>query len=328
MGFVSFLVCALLLAGSGLGCALAQSPTVQAVAFESPAVGHTMKYNILLPASYDTSKARYPVLYLLHGTGSNYTEWPLEGGLLAYVQDYPDLLIVMVDAGNSWYANWAVPTDGQPHQWETYVVQDVMGHVAQHFRTVDTRQGRAIAGFSMGGYGAMMLGLRNPEAFGFIGSLAGQLDYARSSAVGLGQNATRQLRRRSRSAVLRVSADSVWQQGNAAIGVVGFSSLAERTPEGTLFATPEQAAAHDPFMLVEQVAPDSLPYMYLDVGTEDTLHLFAKEMAQRLMARSLPFGYAQRPGKHDGAYLTTALRYLLAAHREVIRPTQPPLAYK
>ncbi|GAB5521249.1 MAG: alpha/beta hydrolase family protein [Rhodothermales bacterium] len=321
MRIVLLFACALLWTGGALEGVMAQSPTVQTVAFKSSAVGYTMKYNILLPAGYAANKTRYPVLYLLHGAGSNYTEWPIEDELLDYAQDFPDLLIVMVDAGNSWYANWAAPTDGKPHQWETYVVQEVVGHVEQHFRTIETREGRAIAGFSMGGYGAMMLGLRNPEVFGFIGSLAGQLDYARSSAVGLGQNATRALRRRSRPAALRTSADSVWQHAQAAIGIPGFSSLAERMPEGTLFATPEQAEAHDPFMLIDQVAPEALPYIYLDVGTEDTLHLFAKEMAQHLMARRIPFGYAQRLGQHDGAYVTQALKYVLAAYHEAIQPT-------
>ena len=321
MRILSLFACALLLTCGALERVLAQSPTVQTVAFESSAVGYAMKYNILLPANYAAGETHYPVMYLLHGAGSNYTEWPIEKELLDYAQDYPDLLIVMVDAGNSWYANWAAPTDGQPHQWETYMVEEVVGHVELHFRTLATREGRAIAGFSMGGYGAMMLGLRNPDVFGFIGSLAGQLDYARSSAVGLGQNATRTLRRRSRPAALQASADRVWQHAQAAIGIPGFSSLAERMPEGTLFVTSEQAEAHDPFTLIDQVAPDRVPYIYLDVGTEDTLHRFAKEMAQQLMARSLPFGYAQRPGQHDGAYLTTALRFLLAAHHEVTQST-------
>ena len=52
--------------------ALAQEQ-VRTVEFYSPAVDRTMKYNILLPAEYDSSDERYPVLYLLHGLSQNYT---------------------------------------------------------------------------------------------------------------------------------------------------------------------------------------------------------------------------------------------------------------
>ena len=53
---------------------------VQTVEFHSPAVERMMKYNIVLPAGYESSQERYPVLYLLHGLTSNYTAWSRMGG--------------------------------------------------------------------------------------------------------------------------------------------------------------------------------------------------------------------------------------------------------
>ena len=76
----------------------------------------------------------------------------------------------MPDAGNSWYVNWAPNTDGRPNNWEDHIVQDVVNHVDWNFRTIVRREGRAIAGLSMGGFGAITLGLRNPEMFISIGS--------------------------------------------------------------------------------------------------------------------------------------------------------------
>src|SRR5215831_20054242 len=96
----------LLLAWGTLGLlvpadARAQPLPVKTVAFESPSVGRKMKYNIVLPEHYAESKQRYPVLYLLHGLTGNYTAWAMMG-VPRHAATY-DLIVVMADAGNSWY---------------------------------------------------------------------------------------------------------------------------------------------------------------------------------------------------------------------------------
>ena len=52
--------------------------------FSSAALGRDMKYRVLLPNGYDTSPKRYPVLYLLHGLGGNYTDWTMRTNLAEY----------------------------------------------------------------------------------------------------------------------------------------------------------------------------------------------------------------------------------------------------
>src|SRR5687767_2859068 len=84
----------------------AQSLTLKTVDFESASVGRPMRYNIVLPGSYETSTRRYPVLYLLHGLTQNYTAWGLQNGTPFYAGLFDDLIVVMPDAGNSWYVNW------------------------------------------------------------------------------------------------------------------------------------------------------------------------------------------------------------------------------
>ena len=111
-----------------------------------------MKYNIVLPESYESSSERYPVLYLLHGLTSNYVAWSRMGTSF-YAGVVRDLIIVMPDGGNSWYVNWAANDEGRRNAWEDHIIQDVIGHVDENFRTIARREGRAINGLSMGGYG-------------------------------------------------------------------------------------------------------------------------------------------------------------------------------
>src|SRR5688572_30441149 len=154
------LLAALLLVPAG---AWAQA-AVTTVEFFSPAVDRTMKYNIALPPDYATSTARYPVLYLLHGAGQNYTSWS-RMGVPFYAAEIGDLIVVMPDGGNSWYVNFAESAEGQKNDWEDHIVKDVVGHVDANYRTIDRREGRAIAGLSMGGFGALALGLKNSTMF-------------------------------------------------------------------------------------------------------------------------------------------------------------------
>ena len=154
---------------------------VRTIEFHSPAVERMMKYNVVLPASYDSSQERYPVLCLLHGLTSNYTAWSKMGATF-YAGLVDDLIIVMPDVGNSWYVNWDENGKGQRNNWEDHIILDVIGHVDTNFRTVARRETRAINGLSMGGYGGFILGLRHPELFVSIGSTSGALSYARTAA--------------------------------------------------------------------------------------------------------------------------------------------------
>src|SRR4029077_8678642 len=120
------------------------------------------------------------------------------------------------------------------------------------FRTVARREGRAINGLSMGGYGGLVLGLRHPELFFSIGSQSGALAFARTFAERLQSGKEAPRPRRAPTAT-----------PDPRIGIEGFSSQAERSPKGQLFTTVEECAAHDPFRLVLQVPPDKLPHIIL-----------------------------------------------------------------
>lgn len=255
---------------------------------ESDAVGRTLKYNVILPEGYETGDERYPTLYLLHGLTSNYQAWA-RLGVTHYAQFF-DMIVIMPDAGNSWYVNWAESEDGQKNDWEDFFIKELIPHVDEEYRTIARREGRAINGLSMGGYGGLMLGLRNRELFVSIGSHSGALALAQQAGdrIGRGENG-RSGRRRG-------------TEVDPSIGIEGFSSQADRSPSGKMFLTAEGAAAHDPFKLVLDIATEELPHIYLDCGTEDGLIHTNREFAQLLMENDIAFTYAQSGGRHNPPY--------------------------
>ena len=301
------------------GAAFAQSLDLRTVEFESPAVERTMKYNVLLPRDYESSSQRYPVLYLLHGLTQNYTAWGLSNGAPFYAGLYEDLIVVMPDGGNSWYVNWAKSEDGQRNNWADHIVQDVVSHVDWNFRTVARREGRAIAGLSMGGYGAITLGLRNPEMFISIGTTSGALEHARQAAARLRGESPPRRPRRQLSDEERAAAEARRRRPNPLIGIPGFSSQVERTPSGQEYDTPEYAETFDPFTLIHQVPTDALPHIYIDCGTEDRLIAGAKELAGILLEKEIPFEFMQMPGAHNAAYWIQSIGHIMSVQYEVMQ---------
>lgn len=129
---------------------------------------------VVLPAGYHRSARRYPVLYLLHGHGGGHRNWVERTNLLAYTARLP-LIVVLPDAGDSWYTNsFARPAE----RFEDYVGKEVPAFVDQHFRTLTFREARYVAGLSMGGYGALKLALKYPGRFSLAGSFSGALTAA------------------------------------------------------------------------------------------------------------------------------------------------------
>src|SRR6476646_4978781 len=126
----------------------------------SAAVGRTMRYRVLLPDGYEGSEERYRALYLLHGLSGDYRDWSTRTDLARFARGLP-LLIVMPDGENAWYTN---PADKGP-RFEDYIADDLIKDVENKYRVIRARYGRAIAGLSMGGYGALKIALKRPGVF-------------------------------------------------------------------------------------------------------------------------------------------------------------------
>ncbi|HEU4455864.1 MAG TPA: alpha/beta hydrolase family protein [Longimicrobium sp.] len=133
---------------------------------------------VVLPAGYHQSARRYPVLYLLHGHDGGHRNWMERTNLLAYTAHLP-LIVVLPDAGNSWYANSVARPE---EKFEDYVAREIPAYIDQHFRTLTFREARYVAGLSMGGYGALLFGLKHPARFSLAGSFSGALMAAREAS--------------------------------------------------------------------------------------------------------------------------------------------------
>ena len=137
------------------------------IALFSESLQREMHINVVLPRGYEDSGLDYPVLYLCHGFTSNYHEF-VHVGVPEYLNRF-DMMVVMVDVGNSSYANWAESENGKPLNFADHVCKDVIGYVDKNYRTIADRKGRAINGISMGAIGAITMGLTYPHLFCSIG---------------------------------------------------------------------------------------------------------------------------------------------------------------
>lgn len=132
--------------------------------------------SILLPEGYDRRRGRrYPVLHLLHGGGADHQQWheQLEARESSAGRD---VIIVMPDCNLvGWYADHRFPTDG-PRNWRTFHLDQLLPWVDANFRTVPRASARAVAGLSMGGYGAQKYVAERPDLFAAVSSYSGPSD--------------------------------------------------------------------------------------------------------------------------------------------------------
>src|SRR6267143_6493097 len=172
MGLLLLALCAALV---GYYYYVVSAVRVEVVQFNSPVLGKGMPYSVVLPRGYrliTSRRTRYPVLYLLHGWREHYNSWLKQTALMQYASDY-QLIIVTPEGDNGWYTDSATITSDQ---YETYLLYELISDVDSRYRTIQDRRGRAVAGNSMGGYGALKFGLKHPETFTLAASMSGALD--------------------------------------------------------------------------------------------------------------------------------------------------------
>ena len=137
-------------------------------------VGLLPRVNVLLPDGYDISR-RYPVLFLLHGGGENYSTFDTKYDIRNHTAGR-DLIVVMPDGGAAgWYSDPESSNVG-PRNWETFHVGELIPWVDATFSTIAQPSGRAVSGFSMGGFGALKYAAKHPELFGSVSSHSGPAD--------------------------------------------------------------------------------------------------------------------------------------------------------
>jgi S-formylglutathione hydrolase FrmB len=142
------------------------------------AVNGPHRVRITLPGDYfQSGTTRYPVLYLLHGgAGGSSAQWTTGGGDVEGITAGRPLITVMPDGGKvGWYTNWVQPTGGA-QAWRDFHVDQLIPWIDANLRTIASKGGRAIAGLSMGGFGAIRFAQDRPDLFAYAGSFSGAVD--------------------------------------------------------------------------------------------------------------------------------------------------------
>ena len=145
-----------------------------AVQFRSDALGKRVGYNVILP---DEGEGPFPVLMQLHGLSDDCNAWIQKSNLVRHVEKLP-LVVVLPDGGTSAYLNWKDAGRLGRQNYEDLIVTDISNHVRRHLHV--TEGPWAIGGLSMGGWGALWLGLKHVDRFASIWAHSSKLDWQAS----------------------------------------------------------------------------------------------------------------------------------------------------
>lgn len=163
----------ILILGAMLCSQLVIAGEVDTVSVFSESMKKEIKCVVIKPDNYKKGK-KYPVVYLLHGYGGSYSQWPTLAPQLRDRVDQLQLIIVCPDGGyGSWYLD--SPLDSS-FRYETFVSKELIFFIDQHYQTLADKNHRAISGLSMGGHGGLFLGIRHRDLFGSAGSTSGGVD--------------------------------------------------------------------------------------------------------------------------------------------------------
>lgn len=288
----------------------AQKSIVSVHTFESPSVGLTSKYTAILPADYYKNKfTKYPVLYLLHGHSGNYTSWITYAQLPTQLATTYNCIIILPDGGNAWYVNWTGQTDGKKHQWEDMLIKELIPTIDKKFRTIADKKSRFIGGLSMGGFGALALGLKNPDKFGFVFSCAGVINFC--------QNIKNEMARDT----LDWNSPQLWSDGKRTIDVQNFSTQKQRTPQGLIFKTSSDADVYDPYILLQNTDSQSLPFVHIDCGNKDEFVKDAFQFVDILKKKTKNYSFLTFTGEHEVPYWQESIEhtFLIMKQRKFLK---------
>jgi enterochelin esterase-like enzyme len=160
--------------GSKNAPSTSSEPRIEDGSFHSAAVNGTLHYAIALPAGYDSSRKRYPVVYFLHGLPANDQAYKGIGGYAdSLAKTGHDAIIVGAqgaregDTDPEWH-DW-----GPGRNWETATESELVSTIDGRYRTLPVRSARAIVGVSAGGYGATLIAIHHPGTYQVIESWSG-----------------------------------------------------------------------------------------------------------------------------------------------------------
>lgn len=258
---------------------------------ESEVLDREMGYSVYLPESYNTSTRTYPILYLLHGMTGDHNDWITVGevhriaGKAIAKGDAPEMIIIMPDGlYDAFYIN---NYDGSVN-WEDFFHEEFIPEVESRYRISDRGTPRAIAGLSMGGYGAMYHGVKYKEKFSAVYAMSAAFLEVEPLQDG-----------EEKSDWDREFHQKTWGPDNE-------EGYPENYKEHSI---QEMFLAMDPIDPsqggMDQEAP--LPKIYIDCGDDDFLFEENTNLANILKSKNVPFEFRIRDGAHTWDYWRTAL---------------------
>lgn len=236
------------------------SPAVELrdVTFHSASLNRDMPYRAILPKEIPSGQ-KLPVLYLLHGGGGNYRDWSNYSDIAGYATR--GWVLVMPEGDSSYYMN---AVGRSQDRYEDYIVKDLVTDVESRFPAASGREHRAIAGVSMGGFGAVVLAMRHPDLYSFAAGISPALDVPS-----------------------RPFTFQRWDQWWRYRAIFGPTNGAVRKGE-------------NPFSVATSVDPAKTPYLFLTCGDHEGLLAPNQRFAKLLSRRGFHFEFHKTMGGfHD-----------------------------
>jgi putative tributyrin esterase len=254
------------------------APDVRTLKLNSKLMGREMPYRVIMPRDYEFLKeTRYPVVYLLHGLSGHYDNWTEKTQVAQYFRG-SRCIIVTPEGGDGWYSDSVTAANDK---YESYIMQELIPEIDKNFRTKTDRANRAVAGLSMGGYGAIKFGLKYPDKFILAGSFSGALGVVSIPSAQLGD----------------------------------FPSLK------AVFGADDNPVrkANDIFAIIRELPADKikdLPFIYFACGTEDFLFANNQDFMKLLTEKKVPHEYRQLPGAHTWPFWDNQIQeFIRLSHR-------------
>ena len=244
--------------------------------FFSTSLGMGASVNVVLPQG-DTAgqigvdgtvvRPRIPVLYLLHGLSDDHTIWMRRTSVERYA-DRHGIAVVMPCGNRSFYTN---TLDGMKF-WD-YISQELPERMCAFFNISGRREDTFAAGLSMGGYGALRLGLKCPERFGAVAGLSSAIDMKKIVPQVLG----------------------------------------EANCRNCFGDQPLCGGDFDPFYLAEQAAAEGvkLPEIFLSCGEDDFLYSANVEFHEKLNSLGYEHKWVHGPGAHTWEYWDAGIEQIM-----------------
>ena len=231
--------------------------------FFSETLALTSSAYVLLPQGpLPAGRKTHRTLYLLHGLSDDHTMWMRRTSIERYAEA-KNIAVVMPAVARSFYQDMA----GGPCYW-TFLSDELPALMRQFFPLSAEREDTFAAGLSMGGYGALRLGLARPKQFAAVASMSGAIDYVR------------RLRDAGKTGS-RIS-KAEWS------GIAGAQKNAAGT-DSDLYHLARRASA-------------PRPALYLSCGTEDELLADSRAFHRHLDEADYPHHYEESPGAHEWAF--------------------------